>query len=96
LGYRSQEKCTDSSDAQLRLIDENRDDGNEPQKKKLKLEEVEKKTSPSGEDGILKETEKKDIDSNHKEEVEPKIGLTEVPVPQNQEAQLLSLQVMSK
>merc|ERR1712071_728533 len=92
----SQEKCTDSSDAQLRLIDENRDDGNEPQKKKLKLEEVEKKTSPSGEDGILKETEKKDIDSNHKEEVEPKIGLTEVPVPQNQEAQLLSLQVMSK
>lgn len=80
------------------LLDENCDVDNEPPKKKLKMEELSKKTSiECKEGGSKKETEEeenKNADSNYKREIESRTSLMGVSV--HQEAQSLSLQAMSK
>jgi len=72
----------------------NVDNDNEPQKKKIKVEEIEKKDSF---DEVRKEIvmeENANVDPDYKRDIEPKTSLMAISV--HQEAQVLSLQVMSK
>lgn len=95
--WKSHGSLNNLSEHNFRLSDQNGDDDNGPQKKKMKMQEFEKENPHRCEEEVKKEIEggeSNDVDSNYKGEIEPRTSLMGVSV--HQEARVLSLQVMSK